>query len=138
MARILVVANQTCESPELLEALKARAAQGDAEFFLVVPASGHSMIEKATDPDAAAAETVTHLDHAVKRFREEGLTVEGQLGDGDPIAAVQDAVNFNEFDEAIVSTLPARASKWLKMDLPTRVERTTGLPVTHVETKAHD
>ena len=138
MARILVVANQTCESPELLEALKARAAQGDAEFYLVVPASGHNMIEKATDPDAAAAETVQHLDHAVKRFREEGLTVEGQLGDGDPIAAVQDAVNFNEFDEAIVSTLPARASKWLKMDLPTRVERTTGLPVTHVETKAHD
>ena len=138
MARILVVANQTCESPDLLEALKARAAQGEAEFFLVVPASGHNILEKATDPDAAAAESVQHLDRAVQRFRDEGLTVEGQLGDGDPIAAVQDAVNFHEFDEAIVSTLPARASKWLKMDLPTRVERTTGLPVTHVETKAHD
>ena len=138
MARILVVANQTCESPDLLEALKARAADGDAEFFLVVPASGHNIIEKATDPDAAAAESVQHLDRAVQRFRDEGLQVEGQLGDGDPIAAVQDAVNFHTFDEAIVSTLPARASKWLKMDLPTRVERTTGLPVTHVETKAHD
>lgn len=138
MARILVVANQTCESPDLLEALKARASQGDAEFFLVVPASGHNMIEKATDPDAAAAETEKHLENAVERFRSEGLTVDGQLGDGDPIAAVQDAVNFRQFDEAIVSTLPARASKWLKMDLPTRVERTTGLPVTHVETKAHD
>ena len=138
MARILVVANQTCESPELLEALKSRAQRGDARFFLVVPASGHNMLEKATDPDAAAAETQKHLEHAVERFRGEGLEVEGQLGDGDPIAAVQDAVNFHDFDEAIVSTLPARASKWLKMDLPTRVERTTGLPVTHVETKAHD
>lgn len=138
MARVLVVANQTCESPDLLEALKARAAQGDAEFFLVVPASGHNVLEMATDPDAAAAESERHLEQAVERFRAEGLTVEGQLGDGDPIAAVQDAVNFHEFDEAIVSTLPARASKWLKMDLPTRVERTTGLPVTHVETKAHD
>lgn len=138
MARILVVANQTCESPDLLEALKARAAQGDAEFFLVVPASGHNVLEKATDPDAAAAESERHLEHAVERFRAAGLNVEGELGDGDPIAAVQDAVNFHEFDEAIVSTLPARASKWLKMDLPTRVERTTGLPVTHVETKAHD
>jgi len=138
MARVLVVANQTSESPELLEALKARAAQGDAEFFLVVPASGHNVLEMATDPDAAAAESERHLEQAVERFRAEGLTVEGQLGDGDPIAAVQDAVNFHEFDEAIVSTLPARASKWLKMDLPTRVERTTGLPVTHVETKAHD
>lgn len=138
MARILVVANQTCESPDLLEALKARAAQGEADFFLVVPASGHNMLEKAADPDAAAADSAQHLDHAVERFRAEGLSVEGQLGDGDPIAAVQDAVNFHEFDEAIVSTLPARVSKWLKMDLPTRVERTTGLAVTHVETKAHD
>jgi hypothetical protein len=138
MARILVVANQTCESPELLEALKARAAQGDAEFYLVVPASGHNVLEKATDPDAAAAESVQHLDRAVKKFKEEGLNVEGQLGDGDPFAAAQDAANFHKFDEAIISTLPARASKWLKMDLPTRVERTTGLPVTHIETKAHD
>lgn len=138
MARILVVANQTVESPDLLEALKARAAEGEAEFFLVVPASGHNILEKATDPDAAAAETVQHLDRAIARFKEEGLQVEGQLGDGDPYAAVQDATNFHEFDEAIVSTLPARASKWLKMDLPTRVERTTGLKVTHVETKAHD
>jgi GABA permease len=177
MARILVVANQTCESPELLEALKARAAQGDAEFYLVVPASGHNVLEKATDPDAAAAESVQHLDRAVKKFKEEGLNVEGQLGDGDPfaadpdaaaahttphmeaavermraeglnveahlgdsdpLAAVQDAVNFGKFDEVIVSTLAQNFSKWLKMDLPTRVERTTGLPVTHIETKAHD
>jgi GABA permease len=75
---------------------------------------------------------------AVERLKAEGLDVEGQCGDGDPIAAVQDAVNFGTFDEVIVSTLPHRASKWLKMDLPTRVERTTGLPVTHVETKHAD
>jgi hypothetical protein len=37
-----------------------------------------------------------------------------------------------------VSTLPVRASKWLKLDLPTRVERATGKPVTHVETKQAD
>ena len=138
MARVLVVANRTAESPELLEALKARAAKGDSpEFLLVVPASGHG-IQKAADPDAARKESGTHLDHATEKFLSEGLKVETQLGDGDPLAAVQDAVNFGTFDEVIISTLKARASKWLKMDLPTRVERMTGLPVTHVETKQAD
>jgi hypothetical protein len=136
MARILVVANRTAESPELLEMLKARGADG-TKFMLVVPAAGHG-IQKAADPDAAKADSTEHMLKAVERLRAEGLDVEGQCGDGDPIAAVQDALNFGSFDEVIVSTLPSRASKWLKMDLPTRVERLTGLPVTHIETRHAD
>jgi GABA permease len=102
-----------------------------------VPASGHG-IEKAADPDAAKAHSSEHMLKAVEKLRGEGFDVEGQVGDGDPLAAVQDAVTFGEFDEVVVSTLPVRASRWLKMDLPTRVERVTGLPVTHVETKHAD
>lgn len=135
MARILVLANRTAESPDLLEALKAKGA--DNEYVLVVPASGHG-IEKAADPDAAREHTEPHLAAALERFRGEGLNVEGLVGDGDPLAAVQDACNFGDFDEVIVSTLPQHVSKWLKMDLPTRVERATGKPVTHVETKQAD
>jgi hypothetical protein len=135
MARILVVANRTAESPDLLEALKSR---GDGnEFVLVVPASGHGL-EKAADPDAARVHTEPHLRKALEKLRAEGLRIEGIVGDGDPLAAVQDAVNFGHFDEVIVSTLPVRASKWLKLDLPTRVGRATGLPVSHVETKQAD
>ena len=54
------------------------------------------------------------------------------MGDPDPVAAVEDAVNFKDFDEIIVSTLPKTLSKWLKLDLPHRVEHATGKPVTHV------
>jgi hypothetical protein len=136
MARILVVANKTAESPELLEALKARG-NGNS-FYLVVPASGGSGLQKAADPDAAAAETKPHCEAALEKLRGAGLDVDGTVGDTDPLAAVQDALNFGQFDEVIVSTLPARASKWLKMDLPSRVERVSGLPVTHVETKQKD
>jgi hypothetical protein len=135
MARILVVANKTAESPELLEALKAKGT--DNEFILVVPASG-GLLEKAADPDAAREHTQPHLAAALEKFRAAGLNVEGSIGDSDPIAAVQDAANFGTFDEIIVSTLTLRASKWLKLDLPSKAQRATGLPVTHVETKQHD
>ena len=135
MARILVVANKTAESPDLLEALKAKGTEH--EYVLVVPASG-GVLEKAADPDAAREHTEPHLQAALEKWRAEGLNVEGTIGDSDPIAAVQDANNFSEFDELIISTLPQRASKWLKLDLPSKAERATGLPVTHVETKAHD
>ena len=136
MARILVVANKTAESPELLEVLASRSTGNT--FYLVVPASGGSGLEKAADPDAAVEHTKPHLDTALESLRGSGLDVDGTIGDTDPLAAVQDALNFGKFDEVIVSKLPARASKWLKMDLPTRVERMSGLPVTHVETKQKD
>jgi hypothetical protein len=135
MARILVVANKTAESPELLEALKSKGPEH--QYVLVVPASG-GVLEKAADPDAAREHTQPHLDAALEKFRAEGLTVEGTVGDSDPVAAVQDAVNFGEFDEIVISTLPLRASKWLKLDLPSKAQRASGLPVTHIETKQHD
>ena len=135
MARILVVANRTAESPDLLEAMRAKGT--DHQYLLVVPASG-GVLERAADPDAARDHTQPHLEAALEKMRSEGFTVDGSVGDSDPVAAVQDAANFNEFDEIIISTLPHRASKWLKLDLPSKAERATGLPVTHVETKAHD
>jgi hypothetical protein len=135
MARILVVANKTAESPELLEAMKAKGS--DNEFVLVVPA-GEGRLEKAADPDAARANTEPHLAAALEKMRSEGLNVEGSVGDTDPSAAVQDAVNFSKFDEIIISTLPLRISKWMKVDLPSKAQRASGLPVTHVETKQSD
>ena len=63
----------------------------------------------------------------------EGLDVaDAKVGDGDPLAAISDECNFNEYDELIVSTLPLRISKWLRVDLPRKAEAATGLPVTHV------
>ena len=132
MANILVVANRTAESPELLEALKRRAAEGDAVFSLLVPATPHG-VAWAADMHSGGGEAEQHMENAVERMRAEGLEVSaGKVGDPDPVAAVQDEVNFTKYDEIVVSTLPGGISKWLKLDLPHRVERSTGLPVTHV------
>jgi hypothetical protein len=132
MANVLVVANRTAESPELLEALKQRAAQGDATFTLLVPSTPHG-VAWAADMHSGGSEAEAHMQNAVERLRSAGLDVaDGKVGDPDPAAAVQDLVNFESFDEVVVSTLPGGISKWLKLDLPHRVERITGLPVTHV------
>ncbi len=132
MANVLVVANRTAESPELLDALRRRAQDGDVAYSLLVPSTPHG-VAWAADMHSGGEEAEQHMQAAVNRLRSEGLTVtEGKVGDPDPVAAVQDAVNFGSYDEIIVSTLPGGISKWLKLDLPHRVERACGLPVTHI------
>jgi hypothetical protein len=132
VANVLVVANRTAESPELIDALRERAARGEATFTLLVPATPHG-VAWAADMHSGGSEAEEHMLGAVERMRSAGLNVkEGKVGDPDPIAAVQDEVNFAPYDEVVVSTLPGGISKWLKLDLPHRVERTTGIPTTHV------
>ena len=135
-ADVLVVANRTAGSPELLEALKERASRGEVKFHLLVPSTPHG-VSWATDMHSGASEAESDVRGCVERMRDAGLDVDdGKVGDPDPVAAVQDAVNFKEFDEIIVSTLPKHLSKWLRVDLPHRVEHATGKPVTHVTASA--
>ena len=131
-AEVLVVANRTAGSPELLQALKDRAVEGPVKFHLLVPATPHG-VRWAADMHSGGSEAEGHVRACVEQLRAEGLEVdEGKVGDPDPVAAVEDAVNFKDFDEIIVSTLPKHVSKWLRLDLPHRVEHATGKPVTHV------
>jgi hypothetical protein len=132
MPNVLVVANRTAECEELEQALKDRAAKGDSPKFTLVVPSAHGLA-KAANPDEGIPEAQHHVDNAVAKLRGAGLDVEGQLGDPDPIAAVQDAHNSGGYDEVIVSTLPKHLSKWLHLDLPRKAAHATGLPVTHVE-----
>lgn len=121
---VLVLANVTAVSDELLEALRARAEADPARFTLLVPSTGGGRGGR----DAATR----RLEDALDRFRAAGLEVEGQVGDSDPLAAFHDAWDPKRWDEIIVSTLPTGASKWLQVDVPRRIERITGMPVRHV------
>jgi hypothetical protein len=131
MASVLVVANRTAESPELLDALRSRAVQGPCEFTLLVPSTPHG-IAWAADMHAGGEEAEQHRKAFVDELREEGLNVVDKVGDPDPLAAICDECNFHDYDELIVSTLPLKISKWLHVDLPRKAGAATGLPVTHV------
>ena len=131
-ARVLVVAHRTAATPALLEAVRERAAAGPATFSLLVPNSAHGLhrVVDAEDTDESEAQIV--LDLALPLIEEAaGGPVEGIVGDPNPLDAVQDAVNMRGFEEIIISTLPARVSRWLRQDLPSKVEG-LGLPVTTV------
>jgi hypothetical protein len=119
---LLVVANVTAESDELIDCLRERAAEGACRFTLIMPATG--------------AGTRERLDSALGRMREAGLdNVDGSVGDPDPVVAVMEVWDPMKFDEVIVSTLPTGSSRWLGLDLPHRLEKLTSVPVRHVVSK---
>ncbi|HEY3829504.1 MAG TPA: hypothetical protein VGL57_09940 [Solirubrobacteraceae bacterium] len=130
--RILVVAHKTAATQPLLDAVRARAARGPCAFTLLVPNATHGL-HKVVDPqDQGEGEAQRVLDRALPALRAaSGGPVDGILGDPDPIAAVQDAINLRGFDEIIISTLSPRVSRWLKLDLPSKVAA-MGLPTSTV------
>jgi hypothetical protein len=137
-ARVLVVAAKTAATPALIDAVRERAARGPAVFTLLVPNPIHGLhtVVDPEDQDAGEAETIVEL--AVPLLEDAaGSPVDHMIGDAIPLDAIQDAVNLRGFDEIIVSTLPARVSHWLHLDLPARLQR-LGLPVTVVTAKKAD
>lgn len=136
-SRVLVVAHRTAATPALLHAVRERAARGPCVFTLLVPNVAHGLhrIVDAEDQGEDAAQRVLAL--ALPLLGEAaGGHVEGMIGDPEPLNAVQDAVNLHGFDEIIVSTLPVRVSRWLHLDLPSKIGG-LGLPVTTITATEH-
>jgi hypothetical protein len=130
--RVLVVAHQTAATAPLLEAVRERARDGRTSFHLVVPRQPHGLAKLLDPEDYGEEEARRVLEDALPKLSEAaGREVTGEIGDPEPLAAIQDAVNLGDFDEIIISTLPLGVSRWLKLDLISKA-RGLGLPVTHV------
>jgi hypothetical protein len=118
---LLVVANRTVDSPELLDALRLRAESASLHVTMLAPCTYAERVQAQDRLQRAAA----YLEAA-------GIPSEAMLGDADPIVAVQEAWNPGRYDEVVVSTLAAGASQWLQVDLPHRVAKLTDCQVRHV------
>lgn len=151
MRRYLVVANQTLGGAELMELVGKRARAESSEFFLLVPATPLVDFAQITavplvgglpvvpeSPEHAWQLADERLREALAQLRAAGVLVDGRVGEPDPVQAVGVTCTSRQFDEIIVSTLPNRISRWLGQDLPRRLERKFGLPVTHVERLSPD
>jgi hypothetical protein len=118
---LLVVANQTVDSPELLDALRQRAQQSPIHVTLLAPSTF-----------AERSQAQRRLQSAMAALEAAGIETVGLLGDADPIVAVQEEWNPGRYDEVVVSTLAAGSSQWLRIDLPHRVAKLTDCQVRHV------
>ena len=148
MPRVLVVANQTVASTGLLDAIESRMAKGPCQFTLLVPATAHAhlsvtdtrgLIGAVLPPRSGDAAYRADYDHArnrlefgLEQLRRLGADVDGDVGEGNPIKAVQDALERRPYDEIILSTLPSGISRWLSQDLPHKLTRKFKLPLTVV------
>lgn len=131
MAKILVVANRTLGGDHLLDVLRERIKAGECSIHVVVPA-GPAPEEWLHSEEGDHAAAQARLDDALERFGQLGCEVTGEVGDERPVDAVGDVLRRDPFDEVIVSTFPAGISRWLRADLVSRIERSVGIPVTHV------
>jgi hypothetical protein len=129
--RYLVVANQTLGGKHLLKKVQECISGGSCRFHVVVPATPPGEHLTWTEGEALAI-AQRRLDRALVTFGDQGVEADGHVGDANPLLAIEDALRREEFDEIILSTLPPGMSRWLKLDLPHRVERSFDVPVTHL------
>ena len=129
--RYLVVANQTLGGELLLAKIRELARAGPSAFHVVVPATPPS--DHVWTEEEAAKLATSRLDSALERMARLGLDADGEVGDGSPMLAIEDAIrDQGPFEAIVLSTLPPGLSRWLRLDLPHRVESAFGLRVIHV------
>jgi hypothetical protein len=131
MRTVLVVANETLGSRQLVDAVGQRAEHGDTRFVICVPLGrpkGGLVVYDHAVHDAAQI----RVDLAVEFLRSEGIDAAGEVGDPDPYSATIDAVREYKPSEILISTYPETRSGWLRHDLIERVREATGLPVEHI------
>lgn len=135
MKTCLVVANQTLPGEPLAALVRERIAAGECTFHVVVPLTPvqHAAVwEERESAEAARGRLAAFLGVV----RGQGCTADGEIGARDPIQAVRDVLRTRTVDEIVLSTLPPGASRWLQMDVPSRLARAVDVPVTLVSEEA--
>jgi hypothetical protein len=130
---ILVIANETVADPALKERILERAKGAGASVRVVCPALNSRLRHWCSDDDAARARAGERLDASLLALWSKGISAEGEIGDSDPVVALQDGLARYRPDEVIVSTHPPGRSNWLEKGV---VEKACALaaplPVFHV------
>lgn len=129
-----MLANETCASPGMVEEVRYRAGAGDAEVMVVAPVLAGSRLEHwlASDNPDAHADAEARLATSLEALGAAGLSARGQLGDSDPLQALDDALRFYAPDEVVISTHPPRRSNWLERQVVRRARERFPLPIHHV------
>ena len=130
--RILVIANETVGGGPLREQIEERSSGYDTEVLVVSPALNSPIRHWASDEDPAREEARRRLETSLERLRANGIEASGEVGDADPLQAIEDAVRTFGPDEIIISTHPEGRSHWLERGVVTGARERFAVPITHV------
>ena len=130
--RILVVANETVGGAPLLEQIRKRSEGVHENVLVVVPALNSPLKHWVSDEDGAREAAQQRLAASLAAMREAGIDARGEVGDSDPLQAIEDALRTFAPDELIISTHPAERSHWLERGVVVGARERFALPVTHV------
>lgn len=130
-AAILLVANRTCPCTDVLDAVRRRAGPS-GRVHIVAPALNTRLRHYVSDVDGAVDAAKERLTLALEHLVASGIAATGEVGDSDPLIAVEDVLHGFPASELVVSTYPDGQSNWLERDLPRRLEIRFGRPVTHL------
>jgi hypothetical protein len=130
--RILVVANETVGGGALRALVKDRSEGYDTEVLVVTPALTSRLHTVTSDVDQAREEAQRRLDASLARLREAGIDARGEVGDGDPLVAIEDALRTFGADEIIISTHPEGRSNWLERGVVGGAKERFAVPIHHV------
>jgi hypothetical protein len=130
--RILVIANETVGGRTLREMIRERSEGVRAEILVVTPALNSPLRHWASDEDDARAAAQERLEASLRQLASAGLRARGEVGDGDPLQAMEDALRTFGADEIILSTHPEGRSHWLERGVVTKARERFAVPITHV------
>ncbi len=130
--RILVVANETLLGQALRACIREKAGGQRAEVRVVTPALNSPLRHWVSDEDGARASAQRRVDASTARLREAGFDASGEIGDADPLQALEDALRTFGPDDVIISTHPLGRSHWLERDVVEAARKRFAVPITHV------
>jgi hypothetical protein len=130
--RILVIANETVGGAPLLSRIKELASDANARVLVVTPALNSPLRHLASDEDAARAAARDRLDRSLAALATNGIHARGQVGDGDPLQAMEDALRTFGADEIVISTHPEGRSNWLERGVVEHARERFAVPIHHV------
>jgi len=130
--RILVIANETVGGSELLARIRQLGEGVQAHVLVVSPALNTPLRHLASDEDPARAAAQERLERSLSRLEQEGIEAHGEVGDGDPLQAIDDALRTFGADEIVISTHPEGRSNWLERGVVTGARERYVVPIHHV------
>jgi nucleotide-binding universal stress UspA family protein len=130
--RILVVANETVAGEALRETVQEAVAGGRANVLVVCPALNSKLKHWVSDEDQARAAAEERLGRSIAALEQLGIPARGEVGDADPVQAIEDALRTFGPDLIVISTHPPGRSNWLEHGVVTSARERFAVPITHV------